>query len=86
MGPVELDFTQHARDALEEREIPVEWVERVVTAPARTEPDPADSTLEHFLGRIAEHGNRVLRVVADPSTSPMLVITAFFDRRMRRLL
>jgi len=82
---VELDFTKHARDALEERQIPVEWVARVVTAPARIEPDAEDPALEHFLARIEEHGDRVLRVVVNPSVRPMLVITAFFDRRIRSL-
>lgn len=81
-----LAFTQHARDALEERQIATRWVERVLRFPALTEPDANDPELEHFLGRIAEHGNRVLRVVANPHVRPVLVVTAFFDRRMRKQL
>jgi hypothetical protein len=33
------ELTQHARDALAERAIPVEWLERILGSPARTEPD-----------------------------------------------
>lgn len=79
-------LTQHARDVVEEREIPSEWIERVLNSPQRVEPDPEDAELEHRLGRIAEHGNRVLRVVLNRTVSPALVVTVYFDRAMRNKL
>lgn len=79
-------LTQHARDVIEEREIPTEWFERVLNSPQRVEPDADDSELEHRLGRIAEHGNRVLRVVLNKKVSPVRVVTVFFDRTMRNKL
>lgn len=82
---MELDFTQDVRDAIEERRIPIERRGRVVTVPERTEADAGDSDLEHFLARVPEHGNRVRRVAANPRVRPVLVITAFFDRRVRDL-
>jgi hypothetical protein len=74
-------LTEHARDALEKREIALAWVERVLDAPEATEADPVDPDLEHRLAAIPERGNRVLRVILNPTTSPTRVVTAFFDRR-----
>ena len=79
-------LTQHARDVLEERALPVAWLERVLHSPQRIEPDPADAELEHHLGRIAEHGNRVLRVVVNKTVRPARVVTRYFDRTMRHKL
>jgi hypothetical protein len=79
-------LTKHTRDMLEEREIPIAWLERVLNAPQRVEPDPEDVQLEHRLGRIAEHGNRVLRVVVNKTIRPVRVITLYFDRAMRNKL
>jgi len=49
------ELTKHARTVLREREIPEEWVERVIESPERYEPDEDDSELEHRLGRILEY-------------------------------
>jgi hypothetical protein len=59
------ELTRHARDVLEEREIAVEWIERVLTNPALVEPGETDPELENRFARIAEFGNRVLRVVVN---------------------
>jgi hypothetical protein len=72
---------QHARDALEKRQIAISWVERVLACPEWTEPDPVDAELEHRLAGIPEFGNRVLRVIVNTSATPPRVITAYFDRR-----
>ena len=79
-------LTQHARDVLGERQIATAWIEHVLDSPQRIESDPDDPQLEHRLGRIAEHGNRVLRVVCNKTTSPPLVVTVYFDRAMRNKL
>lgn len=76
-------LTRHAQIALSERRIPVAWLERVLHAPDRVEADPADPALDHRIGRIAEHGNRALRVVVTRDTDPLRIVTAFFDRRLR---
>ncbi|MGH7798226.1 MAG: DUF4258 domain-containing protein [Candidatus Binatia bacterium] len=75
------ELTEHARDALEKRNIELAWVERVIDAPEAAEPDPVDADLEHRLARIAEGGNRVLRVIVNRKTIPPRIVTAFFDRR-----
>ena len=79
-------LTIHAPHVLAAREIPVAWVERVLNNPQFTEPDPADAALEHHLGRIAEHGDRVLRVVVNKTVRPPRVVTVYFDRAMRNKL
>jgi len=78
-----MDYTlpEHARDALEKRQIRLEWMERVLTTPEATELDPVDADLEHRLARIAAFGNRVLRVIVNVSRTPPHVVTLFFDRR-----
>ena len=37
----------------------------------------------HAFGRVPERGDRVLRVVYNPTTEPVTVVTAYFDRKMR---
>ena len=77
------EFTQHARDVLAAREIPVEWVERAVFAPELTEEDERDPELLHSLVRIPENAGRVLRVVLKRTVEPVLIVTVYFDRAMR---
>lgn len=78
---MEYTLTEHARDALQKRRIDLDWVERALDAPELTEPDPLDAELEHRMTRIAEFGDRVLRVVVNGHKTPPHIVTAFFDRR-----
>jgi hypothetical protein len=77
------ELSQHAKDSAAEREIPGEWIERVLTSPARRMPDRQDAALEHRLGVIDEFGGRVLRVVINPTVVPVRVVTVYFDRKMK---
>jgi len=38
----------------------------------------------HLMRRIQEFGNRWLRVILNTDTTPEILVTAFFDRRVRR--
>ena len=78
-----LDYTEHAVFAMNERMIPVEWVESAVTEPELRAPDPNDLEVERFFRRIPEYGNRVLRVAVNTTVDPWRVVSVFFDRRMR---
>jgi Domain of unknown function (DUF4258) len=81
---MDYELTEHARESLRTRSvIRLEWIERVLTRPAGVEPDRVDPLLQHRLGRIDEYGGRVLRIVVNPSHTPVRVITVYFDRRMR---
>jgi len=79
-------LTAHAARVIAARKIELEWVARVVSNPARIEPDAEDPVLVHALGRIPERDDRVLRVVYNNSRSPWLIVTAYFDRREKRRL
>ena len=78
-----LVYTRHARQALQKRGIREEWVERAVDQPQLTEHDALDPALIHCLLAISENGGRVIRVVANQTVTPRLVITAYFDRAMK---
>jgi hypothetical protein len=79
-------LSAHAEMVVNERSIRSEWLERILEKPEKTENDKTDPNLTHAVGRISEHGNRVLRVVYNPGTDPVTVVTAYFDRAMRNKL
>ena len=83
-GATKPEFTRHAVQVMAERAISVEWVERVLTAPAWRSPDPNDPMVERFFGRIAERDGRALRVVVNTSVAPWRVVSVFFDRSVRK--
>lgn len=77
-------LTEHAAQAIDEREIDPAWVARVLLGPERTEADRSDPTLRHALGRIDERDGRVLRVVYNHRVTPPRIVTVYFDRTQRR--
>jgi len=80
---MDYELTKHAQEALEEREIPVEWLERTLAAPELVLTDPEDATVERRFRRIPECGGRVLRVAVNTAVEPNRVVSVFFDRRMK---
>ena len=56
------ELTQHARDVLAERQLPVEWPERALREPELRQPDPTEATLERRYRQIPE---RVVSVYFD---------------------
>jgi hypothetical protein len=80
---VDYKLSVHASEALKEREISVEWVERTIRDPQVVEPDIWDPDLERRYRVIPENANRVLRVVVKATVEPLVIISVFFDRRMR---
>lgn len=77
------ELTKHAKRALAEREISLEWVERTLEAPELTLPDPDDAAVERRFLRIPEFGGRVLRVAVNTTVEPNRVVSVFFDRGMK---
>lgn len=71
----------HALDVAEERRIPVEWISRAVESADSVDLRTDGTT--HYLKSIMEHGDRVLRVVVSTDAVPPIVVTVFFDRRMK---
>jgi hypothetical protein len=78
---VEVRLSKHAIDVLTERTIERAWMEATLSEPDQTE-NAADGTV-HDLRRVEEFGQRCLRVVVNPRTEPPLVVTLFFDRRVK---
>jgi hypothetical protein len=77
---IEYDISGHARDMMNERRIPEEWVKRTLRGPDYSE-EKEDGTI-HYIKTIPEHGGRFLRVIANPRD--LRVVTLFFDRRLKR--
>ena len=80
---MKFELTKHAQKALNEREIPMEWLERTLAAPELVLPDPDDATVERRFRRIPEFGGRVLRVAVNTTVEPKRVVSVFFDRKMK---
>lgn len=77
---MELAFSEHAAEVMEEREIPIDWIESVLNEPVLRTPDARDTEVELFYRRIPAYGNRVLRVVVNTNIAPWKVVSVFFDR------
>ena len=71
---VNLDFTDHARDQMDYRRISEAEVREAVTDPDSTV--PADSGSE---GRMKTIGGRLITVMVDPFTDPLVIITVMED-------
>jgi hypothetical protein len=82
-----LDFTlsQHADDELQKAgrsQIKLEWIQRALNNPDYSDRDDRTKTIRVWK-RIPEYENRALRVVYNPDTEPIIVVTVFFDRRYK---
>ena len=77
------ELTHHAQKVLEERQIPVEWLERTLNLPELRQPDPKDATVKRRFRRIPEYGSRVLRVAVNRAVEPNRVVSVFLDRQMK---
>ena len=80
---MKFELTKHAQKVLDERGIPVEWMERTLSAPELVLSDPDDATVERRFRRIPEFGGRVLRVAVNTTVEPNRVLSVFFDRKMK---
>jgi hypothetical protein len=80
---MKFELTRHAKKALAEREIPMEWLERVFSQPELRLPDPDDLAVERRYRKIPEFGGRVLRVAVNIAVEPNRVVSVFYDRKMK---
>ena len=71
----------HALDVADERDIPLPWITLAIESAQVVQLQPDGTT--HYLKAIPEFGGRVLRVVLSTHTVPPVVVTVFFDRRMK---
>ena len=73
-------LTKHAAEAMQRRNIAIEWVEATLNAPDFTEADPRHPERIRSYKAIAAFGGRILRVVHRRDGRDMIVITVHFDR------
>lgn len=86
MGVTKFQLSDHARRRLQQRQLPLEWIELAMQEPDRVEADRLDPELMHHLKVIPEREGRVLRIVYNQVTVPPRIVSAYFDRGMRGLL
>ena len=82
-GTLTLEYTRHANDVIQERQILKEWVELAVIEPSLRFPDPNDLEVERFFRRIQERGDRALRLAVNTKVAPWRIVSVFFDRSKR---
>lgn len=78
---MEVTFTKHAKMKIKQRGIDIDYIKKVIVQTNKIEPDKFDKTLTHFVGKI---NDRYLRVIARLEMGKALVISAFYDRRLKR--
>lgn len=79
-------LSNHARTAITERALDPAWIERTALQPEWTEPEPSDPALERRFRAVPERDGRILRVVCGEDDATITIVTAFLDRRARRLI
>ena len=73
-------LSKHASDVVSSRDIKLEWLEYAVDHP--TAQVTISSIEKHLFSTISQNENRCLKVVVNPLTKT--IITAYFDRNMRK--
>lgn len=76
-------LSKHAEKVIAERNINIDWIEQAFILPDKIESDKKNDILEHRLKVIKENDDRVLRIVCNKNEFPELIVTVFFDRRMK---
>jgi len=79
---VTIKLTKHAKTKMIQRHIALDDVREIVLKPDLVEQDKFDKSLKHFIG---SKSGKFLRVIGrQESAEDLLVISAFFDRRLKR--
>ena len=76
-------LSAHYEKVIFERNFNMVWVVKTFNKPDKIEIDLKDNTLEHRLKIITDYDSRILRIICNKTVSPVLIITAFFDRRKK---
>ena len=83
---MEIQYSIHAESVIAERNINKEWISATIRNPMRIENDNIDKELSHYLRKIPEKENRVLRVILNANENPPKIVTVYFDRNVREIL
>lgn len=74
-------LSKHAADIISEREINHNWLDITLNHPDEIIQKSYDEV--HYLKSIAENDKRYLRVIINPISDPIKIVTLFFDRRVK---
>ena len=79
---IAIKLTKHAKIKNRHRKIALDDIKKVILRPELMEPDKFDKSLVHFIGNVE---GKFLRVIGRwKSKKDLLVISSFFDRRLKR--
>lgn len=78
---IDYELSKHAKDMIFEREIKLDWLTDTINKPDKVITINVDEI--HYIKRIVEFDNKSLRVVINPVSSLAIVVTLFFDRRIK---
>ncbi len=81
-GKLDYTLSIHCSQMLDRRKIEVALIESAIDAPDRIV--NIDSNERHYIKRIEDTKERWLRVIVNPTTDPLTIITAFYDRRLKK--
>jgi hypothetical protein len=81
--PKPLVFTGHARTAIDERNLEINWVEAAALSPDWEVPDPQPGVVRRYR-IVPERDHRILRVVCVETATEIRILSAFLDRRARK--
>lgn len=76
-------LSNHAEKVIVERNIKKNWIVDTFTNPDNIENDKKNINLEHRLKIITYYDDRVLRIICNIESNPIIIVTAFFDRRLK---
>ena len=77
-----IKLTKHAKLKIEQRKLSLDDINRIVEKPDLIEYDKFDKSLIHYIGRVED---KFLRIIGRwESRDAFLIISAFFDRRLKR--
>lgn len=76
-----IEFSQHAKLMLAEREIDETWARSAIEHPDGK--SLGDDGNWHYVKAISAREGRILRVIINEEVEPNRVVTVFFDRRLR---
>ena len=77
---MKFNLSIHAKDVMIARDIPEEWVQSTIGNPSATA--IINEREVHYFSTIRENEDRCLKVIVNPVNH--LVITAYFDRKMKK--
>ena len=77
-------LSNHANERREERHIKINWINLTLTQPdfKRRHKDGK----VHYIRKVNEFGGRRLRVIVDPSKSPKIIVSLYFDSGLLKRL